>query len=71
VFADVDRYASWAGDATSPGLGLNGIFFDETPNIFTEEAKEYLEAITQKVKGMGRMFGDNMVCFFWLIKSHN
>jgi hypothetical protein len=61
VFADVDQYTSWAGDARCPGLGLDGIFFDETPNNFTEEAKEYLEAITKKVKGMGSMLGEKLV----------
>ncbi|KAF2451595.1 hypothetical protein P171DRAFT_8929 [Karstenula rhodostoma CBS 690.94] len=61
VFEDVKRYANWFEDEKNQGLGLNGIFFDETPNTFREEARDYLEAITQNVKKMGRLLGDNIV----------
>ncbi|KAF9739437.1 hypothetical protein PMIN06_001042 [Paraphaeosphaeria minitans] len=61
VYEDVRRYASWAEDKNSRGLGLNGIFFDETPNIFTLDARDYLESITQDVKDMGTLLGDGIV----------
>lgn len=63
VYEDVRRYACWAKDKNSQSLGLNGIFFDETPNTYTEEARNHLEAVTQNVKNMGRLLGDGMVCF--------
>ncbi|KAF1965294.1 hypothetical protein BU23DRAFT_628662 [Bimuria novae-zelandiae CBS 107.79] len=61
VLADVDRYAAWSCDERFPGLAVDGIFFDETPNVFSEKAKEYLDAITAHVKRTGGLLGENMV----------
>ncbi|KAK7187561.1 hypothetical protein PSPO01_06295 [Paraphaeosphaeria sporulosa] len=61
VYEDIRQYASWAKDKNSRSLGMNGIFFDETPNIFTENARNYLTAITQNVKNMGTLLGDGIV----------
>ncbi|KAL5387147.1 hypothetical protein DPSP01_003758 [Paraphaeosphaeria sporulosa] len=60
VYEDIRQYASWAKDKNSRSLGMNGIFFDETPNIFTENARNYLTAITQNVKNMGTLLGDGI-----------
>ncbi|KAJ4351782.1 uncharacterized protein N0V89_007125 [Didymosphaeria variabile] len=62
VFTDIDRYATWAVEDGVLDLGINGIFFDETPNIFTNEVKDYLGAITRKVKESKQRLGDRLVC---------
>ncbi|KAJ4301503.1 hypothetical protein N0V90_003595 [Kalmusia sp. IMI 367209] len=61
LFADIDRYASWSRDDSLPGLSLGGIFFDETPDVFSEESKEYLDVITQKVKETDGLVGERLV----------
>ncbi|KAF2277317.1 uncharacterized protein EI97DRAFT_395958 [Westerdykella ornata] len=47
VFADVDAYANWE---STIGVRLAGVFFDETPNLWSEEVGEYLSKITERVK---------------------
>ncbi|KAF2709035.1 hypothetical protein K504DRAFT_433822 [Pleomassaria siparia CBS 279.74] len=58
VFDDVEMYASWS---KTPGLGVGGIFFDETPNLFSEEVKMYLDAITMRVKESQGIRGQRLV----------
>ncbi|KAF2645200.1 hypothetical protein P280DRAFT_545224 [Massarina eburnea CBS 473.64] len=57
VFADIAKYVSWSSDNRYPGLGVTGIFFDETLNLFHEDVKEYLDAISIKVKNSEGILG--------------
>ncbi|CAI6332592.1 unnamed protein product [Periconia digitata] len=50
VLQDIEKYAAWASDERFPGLGVSGIFFDETPNLHTQDVKSYLDAVSTKVK---------------------
>ncbi|KAF2738914.1 hypothetical protein EJ04DRAFT_509093 [Polyplosphaeria fusca] len=59
VLADIDTYASWS--ANSEKLGVEGIFFDEIFNEWAEEAKEYLDKATYKVKKASGILGDRLV----------
>ncbi|KAF1955909.1 hypothetical protein CC80DRAFT_526036 [Byssothecium circinans] len=61
VFADIAKYAVWSEDERCPGLGVNGIFFDETPNLYSEDVKMYLDAISASVKSSEGISGDRMV----------
>ncbi|KAF2198388.1 hypothetical protein GQ43DRAFT_164042 [Delitschia confertaspora ATCC 74209] len=58
VCQDVKRYAGWS---TIPGLGVRGVFFDETPNLFSSEVAEYLEEVNRCVKGSEGMLGERLV----------
>jgi hypothetical protein len=64
VYVDIAKYAGWSSDAQYPGLGVDGIFFDETPNIYTEPDGMYLQSITKRVKETKGIMGDRMVCYF-------
>jgi hypothetical protein len=58
VFHDVDRYASWVDNATSHYV-FQGIFFDETPSVYTKENDLFMRQIDDYVKhhkGLGRNF---------------
>lgn len=61
VFQDVDTYAARGRDQTHPGLGMQGIFVDETPNLYTEHTKEHLDAIDRMVKGCHGIEGSRVV----------
>lgn len=61
VFRDIDRYADWSRDKRFPGLGVNGIFFDETPNLYDEDVKLYLDGVTGKGKSTEGILGDRLV----------
>lgn len=61
VLADIDGYARWSSDERFPGLAVRGIFFDETPNVFSEAVEAFLHTITSHVKGAGGILGDRTV----------
>lgn len=70
MYNDIATYAGWPKNVKHPGLGVDGIFFDETPNLYTEEVKTYLDAITKHVKKStgilgDRLVGDNEHRFLW------
>lgn len=48
VIADVVRYASWP--LNSPGLHVDGIFFDEAPHAYSNDTAAYLSRIDNAVK---------------------
>lgn len=57
VFKDIDTYATWRDNSSVPGLGMSGIFLDETPNHYHNTSFEFLNAIDRKVRcteGLGR-----------------
>jgi hypothetical protein len=62
VYADIAKYAGWSSDGRYPGLGVSGIFFDETVNLYTETDEIYLESITKRTKEAKGLLGDRMVC---------
>ncbi|KAL3434400.1 Spherulation-specific family 4 [Aspergillus tetrazonus] len=50
ALAEIARYASWSEQYETTGLGVRGIFVDETPNHYSREKEEYLRSITSFVK---------------------
>lgn len=61
VFEDIDTYAVRAEDVAFPGLGLQGVFVDETVNLYSEDAKKYLDQVDQKVKKSQGIAGRKLV----------
>ncbi|KAF2129325.1 hypothetical protein P153DRAFT_396608 [Dothidotthia symphoricarpi CBS 119687] len=61
ISQDVDTYAIRATDRNYPGLEMNGIFVDETPNLYSNTTKAHLDAIDQKVKGCPGIQSDRIV----------
>ncbi|PIG69296.1 cell surface spherulin 4-like protein [Aspergillus arachidicola] len=47
---EVQTYATWADDYVRTGLGVGGIFLDETPNLSSPEAVEYLSILQDRIK---------------------
>lgn len=68
VFADIETYSGWPKDTPHASLGVHGIFFDETPNLFSEEVKTYLDDITKRVKESPGI-SDGKIVGTWLAAS--
>jgi hypothetical protein len=47
ILAEIDTYAAWSRE---PGLAVQGIFVDETPNHYSAEKVEYLGAIKHTIR---------------------
>lgn len=58
VLDEVSTYAAW-----NASLRVNGIFFDEVPNNYTDTIGEYMNSIDQFVKAQSGFNGVNFVCF--------
>lgn len=48
VLKDIDTYANWTTE--KEGMGMRGIFLDETPGTWTDESGEFLEAVAKGVR---------------------
>jgi hypothetical protein len=48
VIAEVDTYAGWSSDSSA--LTMHGIFFDEAPYVYSEQAVDFMHTINQVVK---------------------
>jgi hypothetical protein len=59
VLRDVGVYSGWAANSTD--LAVHGIFFDETPNEFSQSAVDYLRTINIAVKGAAGLLGNRTV----------
>jgi hypothetical protein len=59
---DIDTFAGWATEVS--GLGLQGIFLDETPNHFTAERAEYLLALKKYIKAAAAFGANRLVSPF-------
>lgn len=64
VCRDVSRYAGWSGDYGRSRLGVQGIFFDETPNLYSDHVVAYLNAIDRMVKNARGVLGEQLVSKF-------
>ena len=56
VFNDVSTYASWSANVTS-NFTIQGIFFDQTPIVYTNDSAAYMDRVDNFVKqqvGFGR-----------------
>lgn len=60
---DVQLYADWKQkhEHEFPGLYVEGIFVDETPNHYSDDRLAYLDALGQFIKDADGLQGDRMV----------
>jgi hypothetical protein len=63
VYEEIEAYAGWAKstDYEKSRLGVGGILLDETPNHYTPERAEYLDAVHQYVKATEGLQGKRLV----------
>jgi hypothetical protein len=61
VLSQIHTYATWASKGNDPKLGIDGIFFDETPNAYDSTQYEYLKTISQAVKNDAGFASDKLV----------
>lgn len=61
VETDIKAYAGWAKNFETSGLGVKGIFFDETPNLYDAKKAAYLKDIDQTVKKAQGIQGQRQV----------
>jgi len=64
VREDVETYAAWPARSANGSLAVNGIFFDETPQAFDENALAYYQELTSLVKQSKGLGPDNTVSSF-------
>ena len=57
---DVAKYAGWSTDPAL-GLGMQGIFFDETPNLHSSRLAAYLNSVNRMVKESEGIGGSRLV----------
>jgi Spherulation-specific family 4. len=60
-FAEVEQYAGWSEQYEAIGLGVRGIFVDETPNHHDTDRAEYLSVLTQFIKSTPGIMSDRFV----------
>ena len=60
VCDDIQRYGSRSRGSVA-GLEVQGIFLDETTNLYSSRVKSYLDEIDEKVKAMVGIGGDRIV----------
>lgn len=65
VMNDITTYSNWAAQTQYPGLAINGIFVDETPNQYDTRTERYLADLTEFAKTCGGFGGDKLVCAFF------
>ncbi|GAB7340912.1 hypothetical protein MBLNU457_7264t1 [Dothideomycetes sp. NU457] len=58
VFAEIETYAAWSRE---PGLGVSGIFVDETPNHHSAHDEEYLNAIKHAIRSLSGFTGASLI----------
>jgi hypothetical protein len=61
VFEEIDIYAGWASASENPLLYVEGILVDETPNHYSPERAEYLEALRKHIKNTDGLRGERLV----------
>ncbi|PKY07970.1 cell surface spherulin 4-like protein [Aspergillus campestris IBT 28561] len=61
VRRDIETYAAWPEKSSNPDLAVRGIFFDETPQQYSDKALAYLQNLTDFVKATPGLGPDNFV----------
>jgi hypothetical protein len=64
VLQDISTYSAWAENATFPGLGMHGIFLDETPTKYDTASAQFFEAINAAVKVDTGLGNNPLVSYF-------
>jgi hypothetical protein len=59
---DISTYSSWSKNITIPGLGVQGIFLDETPSVYTAAAVQFLNTISCVIVFQPEFENNPLVC---------
>ncbi|KAI0144684.1 cell surface protein [Pestalotiopsis sp. NC0098] len=59
--AEIRQYADWEVGHNIPGLHVQGIYVDETPNHASTERAEYLDAVRLYIKHVNGLLGERTV----------
>jgi len=70
VLRDITTYSAWSKNATS-GLGVQGIFFDETPSQYEPSIAEFLETAHAAVRSAAGFGSQGMVSFPFLYVAYS
>lgn len=60
VLQDISTYNGWPSNGDE-GVYVEGVFFDETPNVYTDAIGAFYEQIDGEVKGSSGFQGDKLV----------
>ena len=63
VRRDIETYAAWPNASSNPDLTVRGIFFDETPQEYSDQSHAYLQNLTDLVKGLDGFGSQPFVSF--------
>lgn len=61
VYQDIENWAGWSRDFSNTGLGVHGIFIDESPNVHSEHVARYLDGVGLKTKNSEGLMGNRLV----------
>lgn len=64
VLQDIAIYSAWSNNAT-PGLGMQGIFFDETPSQYEPSIAHFLDTAHAAVRSAADFGSQCMVSWFF------
>ncbi|KAK2612537.1 hypothetical protein QQS21_001475 [Conoideocrella luteorostrata] len=59
--SEIDRYAGWDRHHSIPGLYVEGIYVDETPNHVSDDRSDYLDRLRHFIKCNEGLLGERMV----------
>ncbi|KUJ17439.1 uncharacterized protein LY89DRAFT_644923 [Mollisia scopiformis] len=61
IFDDIDTYVSWSQNVSTKGLGMRGIFLDETPNQWTPAAGQFYDSIATVIRSSTGLGADPLI----------
>ncbi|KKY22815.1 putative cell surface protein [Phaeomoniella chlamydospora] len=61
TFEEIETYAGWAKQHEHSGLFVEGIFVDETPNHYSTDRAQYLDAVLTHIKSSEGILRDKLV----------
>ncbi|KAE8441933.1 hypothetical protein EG329_004141 [Mollisiaceae sp. DMI_Dod_QoI] len=61
VQGDIDTYASWAQNSTTKGLGMQGIFLDETPSEWSNASAAFYASVTNYIRASTEFGADPFI----------
>jgi hypothetical protein len=64
VLQDISTYSTWSGNVTIPGLGMQGIFLDETPTQYDTASAQFFETIALAVRSEAGLGSNPLVGAF-------
>jgi hypothetical protein len=67
ILNDISVYSGWFENAMAQGLGMRGIFLDETPSQYEAASAEFFEAIAASIRSSPGLGSDPLVCLLFPI----